>query len=204
MMFTIFLQPVEWWAGSLLFWTVSVVLFPHKTSDIHAISIVILSLVSLNELIPEAPRHVLSMAYFIATGVQMIVRKDWIKVVHHLISILAGTLGLLELDGYLLDYRLSSRVLLIEFSTPLLHWYKASGSKKIAACFAVSFIALRTFWLGFVVYQLLIDERMSTTICTKLLAAQWLLNQYWTFQIIQKFTSKPKVTTAREGGKKSK
>ena len=129
----------------------------------------------------------LSMTYFVVTGVQMIARRDHLKVLHHGLSILAGTLGLVEIDGFFLQYKLSSRILLIEFSTPLLHWYKASGSKKIGAAFAVSFISLRTFWLGKVVYELLADAKMRDTWTAKLMVAQWLLNQYWSAQIIQKF-----------------
>ena len=81
---------------------------------------------------------------------------------------------------------------MIEFSTPLLHWYKRSNSKKVGAAFAVSFISLRTFWLGYVVYELFTDARLAGTITTKLLAAQWLLNQYWTLEILNKFLGKSK------------
>jgi hypothetical protein len=194
-------QPLSWWAGSLAFWTGCVIKFPHKTSDIHAISIVALSLASLSSLIPEAPRHVLSMTYFMATGVQMILRRDHLKVLHHGLSILAGTLGLVEIDGLFLEYKLSSRILLIEFSTPLLHWYKASGSsKKIGAAFAISFISLRTFWLGHVVYELLADAKMRDTWTAKLMVAQWLLNQYWSAQIINKFAG----GKSSKGGEKTK
>ena len=188
----VFSQPARWWVCSLVFWTYSVFKYPYDTSDIHAISIVGLSIGSLLDFVPEAPRHLFSVGYFVVTCVQMMVRRDMIKVVHHIISIIAGMLGLIELDGFFLEYKLSSKILLIEFSTPLLHWYKRSNSKKVGAAFAVSFISLRTFWLGYVVYELFKDARLAGTITTKLLAAQWLLNQYWTLEILNKFLGKSK------------
>lgn len=170
-----------WWALFIAFWAVMVILRPDNCSDVHAITIVALSIMSLGQLIEEAPRHIYSNCYFIATGFQMIHRRDWLKVVHHAIAVVAGGVGLVELEGHWLAERMSSKVMLIEASTPLLHAYKRSGSKTIGLLFSLSFIALRTFYLGYIARGV-----WNVGWAGRLVLGQWCLNQIWSIQIVQK------------------
>ena len=173
------------WATAGCFWGCLVVAAPDRVSDFHAVTIVALSLLSLSGYIGEYGRHVYTSMYFVATGFQMFHRRDYLKVAHHFISIVGMTLGLTERGGYWMGdgVKIGSRVMLIEASTPLLHAYKRSGSKTLAAAFALSFIGLRTFYLGRLAWSIW-DPSSNVA---RFLAAQWCLNQIWTVQIIQKF-----------------
>jgi len=171
------------WAACGVFWAALVLTAPNRVSDVHAVTIVVLSILSLNDVVAEVPRHIYSTMYFVVTCFQMLHHRDWLKVSHHLISIFGMYIGLSERDGHWMNVKLSSRIMLIEASTPLLHAYKATGSKTLGTLFAVSFVALRCVYLGFLVTNVW----DLTSLVWRFLAMQWTLNQIWTVQIIQKF-----------------
>jgi hypothetical protein len=171
------------WAVCGVFWAVLVFLAPDLVSDVHAVTIVALSALSLGGAVSEVPRHVYTTSYFGVTFFQMCYRQDWLKVVHHAISIFGMYVGLTERGGHWMDVRLGSRIMLIEVSTPLLHAYKRTGLKALGMAFAVSFVALRCVYLGYLVATVWAPESTMW----RFLALTWGLNQIWTVEIIQKF-----------------
>jgi hypothetical protein len=176
---------IECWVISLVFWALFVATFPNQVSGFHAITIVILSVCSISGVITEIGRHAYTTTYFVITLFQMLHRRDWMKVAHHLISIVGLYIGMYDRDGFWIDHKLGSYVMFIEASTPLLHLYKSSGSKLVGILFALSFILLRSFWLGYLMYTIWGQGPVSW-----FLTMQWSLNQIWTVEIIKKFGGK--------------
>lgn len=130
-------------------------------SEAHAIPAVAMASLSLMEVLPEWAPGLYTTTYMIIDGMVMVYRllkgdpwpnQDWMFVAHHF-----GCLPMFfhPITGpkIFYDVRMTSKVMMVEWSTPLLaRWERYRRYSDFVMLFGV-FVACRSVWLGFLIKE---------------------------------------------------
>lgn len=121
-------------------------------SDINSVPLVVMAILSLLRLIPEAIPWAWSSAFFTVDTIDAIIRRDAPFFAHGAISLFLNIMS--EQSSQHARLRLLSRGYLTEFSTPFLNRWKRTHTKRDYVLFFVAFTACRMIWVPLFVWEM--------------------------------------------------
>ena len=121
-------------------------------SDINSVPLVIMAILSLLQIIPEALPWAWSSAFFTVDTVDSIIRRDVPFFAHGAISLFLNIVT--EQSSQHAKLRFLSRGFLTEFSTPFLNRWKRTHTKRDYVLFFVAFTCCRIIWVPWFVWEM--------------------------------------------------
>ena len=121
-------------------------------SDVNSIPLVVMAILSLLQVIPEAIPWAWSSAFFTVDTVDSIIRRDFPFFAHGAISLFLNIVT--EQSSQHAKLRFLSRGYLTEFSTPFLNRWKRTHTKRDYVLFFVAFTCCRILWVPWFVWEM--------------------------------------------------
>lgn len=133
-----------------------------KISNLHSVPAVSMALLSFGDVIPEWAPMIYSFSYMAVDGVIMAVRlltdtalegQGWKYVLHHFAMLPMYLTPFSAAHCVHYKVKTASRLLMIETSNPFLHKWERTREHSDFLVLYPLFCALRTGWLGWLVYD---------------------------------------------------